>query len=147
MKKLRKIVTVAALACTFIFAIGIFTVGAVEVCWEDPDEPDDLIRLDFLLITGNNWLVNGFAGPMFGDARMIFTGNGRVVGTNFIIHLSGSGPRPGEPRYEIFNGTMVVDLLTGDTTVEGINLVGAREPPNGYMEYLGSWSIIPVLCP
>jgi hypothetical protein len=149
MKRLRTIFIVGTLACAFILAIGIFTVGAVELCWSDPDEPDDIIRLEFLW-TGNNYLVNGFVGPIVGDERMILTGSGRVVGTNLIIHLSGSGPRPDEPGYEIINATMVLDLITGNATVEAIALLADRtipDPPNTRLEYLGSWPIFLRACP
>jgi hypothetical protein len=153
MKKFRIITTVGALTCAFILAIGIFTAGAVELCWSDPDEPEDLLRLNLLLdlfpITSGNILVNGFIGPMTGDARMILTGNGRVVGTDLIIHFSGSGPRPTEPGYEIVNGTLVLDLLTGDTTVEAINMHADRTlpPPNTSLDYLGSWPMTLIPCP
>jgi hypothetical protein len=153
MKKFRAITTVGALTCAFILMIGIFTAGAVELCFWDPTEPEDLGRINLLIelydITSGNIPVHGFGGPITGDPRMILTGNGRVVGNDLIIHMSGSGPRPGDFEYEIINATAVIDLTTGVVTVEGIRMVADRTapPPNTSLDYLGPWLQYLIACP
>jgi hypothetical protein len=151
MKKFRKIVTVGALACTFILAIGIFSAGAVELCWQEPPPEDSLFRLNFLIelypITSGNIPVHGFIGPMSGGVRMVVNGNGRIVGTEIIINFSTSGPRPTEPGFEVAHGTAVLDLTTGNLTVEGIGMWADRNTHAVTLNHMEEMTFNIIPCP
>jgi len=148
MKKFTTIVTVGALACTFIIAVGIFTVGAAEVCWQTPAPDLEILRLDYLAISGGNYRLNGFLENTAGEVVFILFGSGRIVGTDFIAHLSGSeNPAPVGTIFGTWSGTLIVDLNTGATTMEGITQEADRITEDVILEYDGPEPITQIICP
>ena len=148
MKKFTTIVTVGALACTFIFAVGIFTVGADEACWQMPAPDLEILRLDYLAISGGNYRLNGFLENTAGEVVFILFGSGRVVGTDFIAHLSGSeNPTSVGTIFGTWSGTLVLDFNTGTTTMEGITQEADRITEEVILEYDGPEAITRINCP
>jgi hypothetical protein len=146
MKKFRTITTVGVLACVFIFAVGIFTADAFELCWQDVDL--DIWRLDFLAITSGNWLLNGVFENAAEEVLFIVNGNGRIVGTDFIAHLSGSViPTPLETEFQSYSGTLILDLTTGATTLETIGIEANRITEEAWLDYDPPEPLTLILCP